>query len=103
VLTDNGPCDHAHRFRRACDQLGLKHRRTWPYTPRTRGKAERFIQPATREWAYARAYQNSEERASSLPLWTHQYKRHRPHASFNQQPLISRAGLDDNNLLAHHI
>jgi transposase len=37
VLTDNGPCYHARNFDRACDQLGLKHRRTRPYTPRTNG------------------------------------------------------------------
>jgi transposase InsO family protein len=27
--------------------------RTRPYTPRTNGKAERFIQTLLREWAYA--------------------------------------------------
>jgi transposase InsO family protein len=102
VLTDNGPCYKAHRFARTCAQLGLKHRRTRPYTPRTNGKAERFIQTAIREWAYARTYQNSQERTASLPLWTHQYNWHRPHASLNQQPPISRAALDDNNLLTHH-
>lgn len=103
VLTDNGPCYKAHRFARACNQLGMKHRRTRPYTPRTNGKAERFIQTAINEWAYVRTYQNSEERTASLPAWTHQYNWHRPHASLNQQPPISRAGLDDNNLLTHHI
>jgi len=39
--------------------LGLKHRFTRPYTPRTNGKTERFIQTALREWAYARAYHRS--------------------------------------------
>jgi transposase InsO family protein len=102
VLTDNGPCYKANRFAHACHQFGLKHRRTRPYTPRTNGKAERFIQTAIREWAYARTYQNSEDRTSSLPAWTHQYNWHRPHASLNQQPPISRARLDDNNLLTHH-
>jgi transposase InsO family protein len=103
VLTDNGPCYKAHRFHRACAQLNLKHRRTRPYTPRTNGKAERFIQTAIHEWAYARIYQNSQDRTSWLPIWTHQYNWHRPHASLNQQPPISRAGLDVNNLLTHHI
>ena len=103
VLTDNGPCYNAHRFRRACDQLGIRHRRTRPYTPRTNGKAERFIQTALREWAYARTYQNSQERTASLPLWTHQYNWHRPHASLSRQPPICRSGLDVNNLLTHHI
>jgi transposase InsO family protein len=102
VLTDNGPCYKANRFHRACAQLNLKHRRTRPYTPRTNGKAERFIQTAINEWAYARTYQNSEDRTSWLPLWTHQYNWHRPHASLNQHPPVSRAALDVNNLLTHH-
>jgi len=84
-----------------CAQLNLKHRRTRPYTPRTNGKAERFIQTAINEWACARTYQNSEDRTSWLPIWTHRYNCHRPHASLNQQPPISRADLDDNNLLTH--
>lgn len=102
ILTDNGPCYKAHRFASACRQLGLKHRRTRPYTPRTNGKAERFIKTAINEWAYAQTFQNSAERTASLPLWTHQYNWHRPHASLNQLPPISRAQLDDNNLLTHH-
>lgn len=102
VLTDNGPCYKAHRFAHACRQLRLKHRRTRPYTPRTNGKAERFIKTAINEWAYASTFQNSEHRTASLPAWTHQYNWHRPHASLNQLPPISRAGLDDINLLTHH-
>lgn len=102
VLTDNGACYKAHRFRNACGDLGIKPKRTRPYTPRTNGKAERFIQTALREWAYARTYQNSEERTAALLCFNHQYNWHRPHASLHQQPPISRAGLDDNNLLRHH-
>jgi transposase InsO family protein len=102
ILTDNGPCYKAHNFRRACGDLGLKHRRTRPYTPRTNGKAERFIQTALREWAYARTYQNSQERTAALLSFNNQYNWHRPHASLKQKTPISRAGLDDNNLLRHH-
>ena len=103
ILTDNGACYTARRFRQLCQQLGLTHRRTRPYTPRTNGKAERFIKTAINEWAYAHTFQNSAERTASLPAWTHQYNWHRPHASLNQKPPISRAPLDDNNLLTHHI
>jgi transposase InsO family protein len=102
VLTDNGPCYKAHNFVRTCAQLGLKHRRTQPYTPRTNGKAERFIKTAINEWAYAFTFQNSADRTASLPAWTHLYNWHRPHASLNQLPPISRLRLDDNNLLTHH-
>jgi transposase InsO family protein len=103
VMTDNGPCFYANRFARTCRKLQLKHIRTRIYTPRTNGKAERFIQTAIREWAYARLYQNSAERLSCLYPWTHLYNWHRPHASLDQKPPISRSGLDVNNLLRHHI
>jgi transposase InsO family protein len=102
LLTDNGPCYRSGIFRRLCHQLGVTHRFTRPYTPRTNGKAERFIQTALREWAYARSYDNSQVRAAELPSWIHQYNWHRPHASLNQAPPISRSGLDRNNLLSHH-
>ena len=62
-------------------RLGLKHIRTRPYTPKTNGKAERFIQTALREWAYARAYHTSRQRADELPFFMHRYNWHRPHAS----------------------
>jgi transposase InsO family protein len=102
LLTDNGPCYRSGLFRHLCHQLGLSHRFTRPYTPRTNGKAERFIQTALREWAYARPYDNSQVRAAELPAWIHQYNWHRPHASLNQAPPMSRSGLDRNNLLSHH-
>jgi transposase InsO family protein len=102
VMTDNGPCFISDLFREANRSLELKHIRTRIYTPRTNGKAERFIQTAIREWAYARLYQNSEERNKALEPWIHQYNWHRPHASLDQKPPISRSGLDVNNLLRHH-
>jgi transposase InsO family protein len=103
VLTDNGPCFYRLQFGGACTALNIRHRRTRPYRPQTNGKAERFIQTALREWAYARRYENSAQRLQHLQPWTHQYNWHRPHASLNQAPPISRARLDDNNLLRHHI
>ena len=102
VLTDNGPCFYRLQFGGACQAMGIKHRRTRPYRPQTNGKAERFIQTAIREWAYARRYENSAQRLQYLQPWTHQYNWHRPHASLNQMPPISRSGLDVNNLLRHH-
>jgi len=102
VLTDNAPCYYSRLFAAACRQLGIRHHRTRPYTPRTNGKAERFIQTALREWAYARLYQHSTERRAQLDPWLHEYNWHRPHASLGQSPPISRAGLDGNNLLRHH-
>ena len=98
LLTDNGPCYQSRAFRQVCQQHGIKHSRTRPYTPRTNGKAERFIQTALREWAYGCAYNTSEERAAHLPRWLHDYNWHRPHASLGGAPPISRSGLDWNNV-----
>jgi transposase InsO family protein len=102
VLTDNGPCFYRLQFGGACTALNIRHRRTRPYRPQTNGKAERFIQTALREWAYARRYETSAQRLDHLQPWTHQYNWHRPHASLGQMPPISRSRMDDNNLLRHH-
>jgi transposase InsO family protein len=82
VLTDNGGGYRSQLFAQACRDLAIHHRFTRAYTPRTNGKAERFIQTALREWAYARAYARSEHRFADLPRWLHGYNWHRPHASF---------------------
>ena len=103
VMTDNGSCYKAFAFRDACKALGLRHIRTKPYTPKTNGKAERFIQTALREWAYAQAYPNSDRRAAELPAWLHRYNWHRPHAGIKLQTPISRLGLTEDNLLSTHI
>ena len=103
VYSDNGSCYRHWLYRKLMNQLHLKQRFTRPYTPRTNGKAERFIQTALREWAYARTYQNSQEREEQLEYWLHDYNFHRPHASLKLQTPASRAGLNRNNLLSLHI
>ena len=102
VMTDNGSCYKAFAFRDACRDLGIKHIRTKPYTPRTNGKAERFIQTALREWAYAQAYPTSERRAEQLPIWLHKYNWHRPHGGIELKTPVSRLGLSRDNLLRLH-
>lgn len=101
-MTDNGSCYKSDDFRKACTALGLKHIRTKPYTPKTNGKAERFIQTALREWAYAQAYPTSDDRAVELPVWLHRYNWHRPHGGIESQVPISRLRLTGNNLLRLH-
>jgi transposase InsO family protein len=97
VMTDNGSAYRAHDFRRACAAAGLRHLRTRPYTPRTNGKAERFIQTALREWAYARPYASSSERSHAIDPWLHHYNHHRPHAGIHASTPIARL----NNLLGN--
>lgn len=102
LLTDNGACYRSRAFAAACRELGIRHRFTKPYSPRTNGKAERFIQTALREWAYAFTYRDADERASHLPRWLHDYNWHRRHASLNQQLPISVLELPGDNLVRLH-
>lgn len=100
LLTDNGACYKSRRFRRLVRRLGMRHLYTRPYTPRTNGKAERLVQSSLREWAYARAYDCSAQRAEAFAPWLHHYNWHRPHASLGYKPPISRIPL--NNVLGLH-
>jgi transposase InsO family protein len=102
VYTDNAKVYRSHDFAHACEQLSLSHHYTRPYTPRTNGKAERFIQTCLREWAYARAYHHSYQRRDALPTWLHGYNWHRPHMSLAGQPPVNRLALSRNNLLRLH-
>jgi transposase InsO family protein len=102
VMTDNGTSFRSRRYAKALRLLKIKHLRTKPYTPKTNGKAERFVQTALREWAYAKAYLHSDQRAAELPIWLHRYNWHRPHASLKAKTPISRLGLTEDNLLTLH-
>jgi transposase InsO family protein len=80
VMSDNGAGYVSRLFRKACRLLRIRHIRTRPYTPKTNGKAERFIQTMLREWAYALPYRSAESRAADLPRWLTFYNQQRPHA-----------------------
>jgi transposase InsO family protein len=101
VMTDNGSCYRSRRFASRCRRLGLRHLFTRPYTPRTNGKAERFIKTALLEWAYARLYSHSAERRAALPQWLHHYNWHRPHGSLQGRPPITRVLSADNLMRVH--
>ena len=90
ILSDNGSGYRSQVFRAACEPLVVRHRRTRPYTPRTNGKAERFIQTLLREWAYGLAYATSVERRQALRPFLAYYNRRRPHASLQYEPPWSR-------------
>lgn len=95
VMTDNGVSYRSKPFTAALAQRDIRHIFTKPYTPRTNGKAERFVQTALREWAYAYAYSHSNERTAFLPHWQHHYNHHRRHSAIGYQPPISRIPLNN--------
>jgi transposase InsO family protein len=68
-----------------------------PYTPRTNGKAERFIQSSLREWAYARPFRSSDERSHAAAEWTNAYNLIRPHSAIGGIAPFQRL----NNLLGN--
>ncbi len=88
IMTDNGGCYRSRWHARACALLGIKHKRTRPYSPKTNGKAERFIQTLLRKWVYARVYQNSNERNAALPNWLRHYNHERKHRGINRETPI---------------
>ena len=99
VMTDSGTGYVSKAFINACLALELKHIRPRSYSPRTNGKAERFIQTSLREWAYAAAYPDSNERASELPRWLHEYNYFNNHKSLQKKTPMSRIGQGVNNVL----
>jgi transposase InsO family protein len=99
VMTDNGSAYKSHLFRDTLAAKGIRHKRTRPYTPRTNGKAERFIQTSLREWLYASPYESSAQRTAAMPAWLCDYNNRRPHAALRGKPPISR--LSEDNVLGN--
>jgi transposase InsO family protein len=83
VMTDNGSAYRSGLFRKAVADAGARQVRTRPYTPRTNGKAERFIQTSLREWAYAKPYASSDQRSHAIGPWTDAYNLDRPHSGIS--------------------
>lgn len=90
ILTDNVPGYRSNAFRDLLAERGIAMRKTRPYRPQTNGKAEAFVKIVSNEWAYARAYLNTEERAEMLDPFLLYYNVERPHGGIGCQPPISR-------------
>lgn len=98
VLSDNGSAYKSHAWRHACNDLGIRAKKTRPYRPQTNGKIERFHRTMADGWAFSRHYSGESARRAALPSWLHFYNHHRPHTAIGKVPPISRL----NNLPGHY-
>jgi transposase InsO family protein len=90
ILSDNAKAYTSKAFTAFCATHGIRQRFTRPYTPRTNGKAERFIQTLTRRWAYGKTYRTSAYRAAALRPWLAEYNHRRPHRALGMRPPMAR-------------
>ena len=81
LMSDNGSAYKSRVFANLLSERAIKHVRTRPYTPRTNGKAERFIQTSLREWAYAQPYSSSTQRTQAMKSFIEHYNLRRPHSA----------------------
>ena len=90
VMSDNAKCYTGHLFAKTLDQLGARHIRIPPYTPRWNGKIERFFGTLETEWAHGQIWPNSHQRDQALSSFLRYYNRWRPHSAANGRPPNTR-------------
>jgi transposase InsO family protein len=84
VLSDNGSAyksHESHAWRDACQQLGIRPKKTRPYRPQTNGRVERFHGTLADGSALGRFYSSEQARRKALPPWLHFYNHHRLHTA----------------------
>jgi transposase InsO family protein len=99
IMTDNGSAYRSRLWRATLTAAGLRHLTTRPYTPRTNGKVERFIQTLLREWAYVRPYPRSWLRTRALRPYLRYYNLERPHTALGYRPPLARLASVNNVLV----
>ena len=90
VLTDNGACYVSRIFTSTAAARNLRLKRTRPFRPQTKGKAEAFNKIMQAEWAYQRSYSSNRERLEALPGFLAYYNHRRPHGGIGGTTPASR-------------
>jgi len=93
ILTDNGSeftnafykrrlgikCKKTHPFVEICQEQGIEHRQTQPYTPRTNGMAERTVGLIKSGTTKQHRYENAHQMIADLHTWMIVYNFERRH------------------------
>jgi len=91
VMSDNAfAYTKGAKFATALDDLGARHIRIPPYTPRWNGKLERFFGTLEDESAHGRVWPNSHARDRALSSFIRYFNRYRPHSAAGGRPPITR-------------
>ncbi len=98
ILTDNGKVFTgrfgAHRrevlFDRICQEHGVRHLLTAPYSPTTTGKVERFHKTLRSEFLEGRTFASLEAAQAELDAWVAHYNCERPHQGIGMVAPIKR-------------
>ena len=90
VVTDNGANYQAKDFHRTVTAHASWHQRTRPYTPRHKGKVERYQRILAEECLYARIYDSEHARQNAIGVWVNHNNYQRPHTACPDQPPATR-------------
>jgi transposase InsO family protein len=109
ILTDNGKVFTARfglgpgpvMFDKVCNDNGIRHLLTAPYSPTTTGKVERLHKTIRREFLleHDRQHTTIEEVQAALDGWVIEYNTDRPHQSCGGRPPVERFALADRSLV----
>lgn len=110
VLTDNGKVFTARfglgpgpvMFDKVCNDNGIKHLLTAPYSPTTTGKVERLHKTIRAEFltVHDRRHTTVEQMQTALDAWVVQYNTDRPHQSCGGRPPVERFALAERSIIA---
>jgi transposase InsO family protein len=103
ILTDNGKVFTARfglgpgpvMFDKVCNDNGIKHLLTAPYSPTTTGKIERLHKTIRAEFLidHDRRHERMEDLQAALDAWVVDYNTERPHQSCGNRPPAERFAL----------
>jgi hypothetical protein len=109
ILTDNGKVFTARfglgpgpvMFDKVCNDNGIKHLLTAPYSPTTTGKIERLHKTIRAEFLieHDRRHSSIEDVQTALDAWVVEYNTDRPHQSCGGRPPVERFALADRSLV----